>query len=206
MRAQIRNMLVLQDKMNTKIHPEWRTQGYEYYRAAWTECAELMDHQGWKWWKKQVPDVSQVHLEIVDIWHFGLSMMIRDGPALDLDKLANHIEDAFIEEPINQDVSVVRMAELMAANLIIFQVFSIGAFRDLYTKAGMTFDDLYRMYIAKNVLNFFRQDHGYKTGEYKKQWLDGREDNEHLAEIMASLDSTSPDYADNIYSQLLTRY
>ena len=43
----------------------------------------------------------------------------------------------------------------------------------------MDFDALYRSYVGKNVLNFFRQDHGYKEGTYVKNWA-GREDNEHL--------------------------
>ena len=64
------------------MHPDWRSQGYEYYRAIWVECAELLDHFGWKWWKQQPTDVDQVQLEIVDIWHFGLSDLLRDD-ALD---------------------------------------------------------------------------------------------------------------------------
>jgi len=42
---------------------------------------------------------------------------------------------------------------------------------------------LFEMYVAKNVLNKFRQDHGYKEGSYHKVW-NGREDNEVLAEII----------------------
>ena len=37
-----------------------------------------MDHYGWKWWKKQSPDTEQVKLELVDIWHFGLSQLILE--------------------------------------------------------------------------------------------------------------------------------
>ena len=76
MRTPILTMLNLQDSMNTRVHPEWRTQGYEWYRAIWVECAELMDHYGWKWWKKQQPDWEQVKLELIDIWHFGLSDLL----------------------------------------------------------------------------------------------------------------------------------
>src|SRR5690606_37979069 len=59
-----------------------RNQHYEWYRAIWVECAELMDHYGWKWWKKQTPDRDQVVLELIDIWHFGLSDLLQeDEPA-----------------------------------------------------------------------------------------------------------------------------
>ena len=75
--AMIDTMARMQDSHNRHVHPEWLNQGYEYYRAVWVECAELLDHFGWKWWKKQDPDLDQVKLEIVDIWHFGLSDLIR---------------------------------------------------------------------------------------------------------------------------------
>ncbi|MFA6630524.1 MAG: dUTPase, partial [Sulfuricurvum sp.] len=35
---------------------------------------------------------------------------------------------------------------------------------------------LYRLYVGKNILNQFRQDHGYKEGHYIKIW-NGLEDN-----------------------------
>ena len=76
MKQQIMTMLDLQNDMNSKVHADWRTQDFEWYRAIWIECAELLDHYGWKWWKKQTPDVDQIALELVDIWHFGLSLML----------------------------------------------------------------------------------------------------------------------------------
>jgi len=61
------------------------------------------------------------------------------------------------------------------------------------------------MYVGKNVLNFFRQDHGYKDGSYIKVWQ-GREDNEHLAELLSQLDSESASFKDQVYQELQTRY
>ncbi len=69
----------------------------------------------------------------------------------------------------------------------------------------MDFDQLYRMYVGKNVLNFFRQDHGYKNGSYIKVWQ-GREDNEHLAELLSQLDSESASFKDQVYQGLQARY
>ena len=69
----------------------------------------------------------------------------------------------------------------------------------------LSFEDLYRHYIGKNVLNFFRQDHGYKEGSYIKIWEE-REDNEHLSEIMAALDPASETFPDDVYEGLLQRY
>ena len=69
----------------------------------------------------------------------------------------------------------------------------------------MDFDELYRQYVGKNVLNFFRQDNGYKDGSYIKQWQ-GREDNEHLVEILAELDSAAANYGEVVYQSLQQRY
>ena len=66
---------------------------------------------------------------------------------------------------------------------------------------------LYRDYVSKNVLNHFRQDHGYKTGEYKKTW-DGKEDNVHMAELLDALAGNAPgaNVADTLYQGLKQRY
>ena len=69
----------MQEEHNAQVHPQWKEQGYEYYRAIWVECAEMLDHFGWKWWKNQEPDIDQVKLELVDIWHFALSELIKSG-------------------------------------------------------------------------------------------------------------------------------
>ena len=58
---------------------------------------------------------------------------------------------------------------------------------------------------GKNVLNFFRQDHGYQEGTYVKLWQ-GREDNEHLSELLESLDDTDPGFPDAVYRALSARY
>ena len=60
-------------------------------------------------------------------------------------------------------------------------------------------------YIGKNVLNFFRQDHGYQDGTYIKEW-GGREDNEHLVEISSSLDPHDEQFKDHLYGGLSERY
>jgi len=70
--------------------------------------------------------------------------------------------------------------------------------------SGLSFEQLFRSYVAKNVLNIFRQDHGYKDGSYRKLWA-GREDNEHLMEVLASLTQAEIS-RDRIYSELLARY
>lgn len=203
MQKQFFTMLQLQHAMNTKVHPHWIAQHFEWYRALWIECGELMDHQGYKWWKKQTPDIEQVKLEIVDIWHFGLSMVITrfDG---DLQAAAEAMAAELDATPRNGE-GVLLATEALASHTLRSKEFSVGKFWDLMQAAGMTADELFTAYVGKNVLNFFRQDHGYKEGSYVKQWH-GREDNEHLVEIVAALDPSAEDFSQQLYAGLAERY
>ena len=197
----VRTMLDLQDRMNTKVHPEWRQQGFEWYRAAWIECAELMDQAGYKWWKHADPDMEQIQLEVVDIWHFGMSAMIcRSGS---LDDLAAQIAEDLSAKP--RESSLLEATEILAESCITTQSFSTRAFLGLMAASDLSFEQLYRMYVGKNVLNFFRQDHGYKDGSYIKIWA-GREDNEHLSDLLARLDPNQTDFADAVYLGLSEAY
>ena len=198
----ILTMLHLQDKMNCKVHPAWVEQNYEWYRAIWIECAELMDHVGYKWWKHQETDIEQVRLEVIDIWHFGLSAMFDSTK--DFEMMASIINEAIAtHEPLDLDIR--RATEALAQNSLETGGFSVTLFWNLLSAAGLDFDQLYRSYVGKNVLNFFRQDHGYKDGSYRKQWA-GREDNEHLVELVATLDAGSEQFADDLYLALANRY
>ena len=195
-------MLDLQDAMNTKVNANWQQQGFEFYRAIWVECAELLDHYGWKWWKKQSPDTEQVALELIDIWHFGLSILLQSGTKPEL--IIAQIQDQLHIETDEKDFRL-DLEKFVAATLSDRQ-FHIALFGRLMASIDMSFDQLYRGYVGKNVLNFFRQDNGYKDGSYRKHWHDGREDNEHLVEAVQLLDATKAEFKDELYSELKKRY
>jgi dimeric dUTPase (all-alpha-NTP-PPase superfamily) len=199
---QIKTMLDLQDAMNTKVNANWKSQGYEWYRAIWVECAELLDHYGWKWWKKQTPDTEQVALELIDIWHFGLSILLQSGLSLEqaTAKIQNELKITTDEKDFRLDL------EKYASATLLDKQFHLGLFGRLMAGVNMSFDQLYRGYVGKNVLNFFRQDHGYKDGGYRKHWSDGREDNEHLVEAIQSLDASNASFKDDLYQALVIRY
>ncbi len=201
MKTQLLVMLDMQDAMNARVNPDWRSAGNAWYRAIWTECAEMLDHYGWKWWKHQPADIEQVRLELVDIMHFAMSdYLLRDDD--------NHAVAARIESELSQPrhCEDIRIAiENMAQATIAQQTMHFSDFANIMTLIDMSFDQLYRSYVGKNVLNFFRQDHGYKDGSYIKVWND-REDNEHLVEVLSELDSSSADFRDNVYQGLQKRY
>jgi len=194
-------MLEMQNAMNTKVHEQWFTQGFEWYRAIWVECAEMLDHHGWKWWKKQTPDTEQVILELVDIFHFGLSLRI-DGKT-SYEDLAKQLEAELSNAQQADDFK--QTLEILAASAVADKTFNAAAFAGCMAQMGMDIDDLYRGYVGKNTLNFFRQDHGYKDGSYIKEW-NGQEDNEHLVEVVKSLVTEHADFAKLVYQGLEARY
>ena len=201
MKQQILTMLELQDSMNAKVNKDWRQQNFEWYRAIWIECAELLDHHGWKWWKKQQPDVNQIALELVDIWHFGLSLLLLKDHTLD--DISDSVIKAFDEVEASGDFAI--NLEEFTTNTLVTKDFDVNGFVVLVKGINMQFDQLYIAYVGKNVLNFFRQDHGYQDGSYHKQW-GGKEDNEHLVEIVAKLDTNLPSFKDDLYSEMKATY
>lgn len=201
MQQQLHTMLTLQDQINTLVNSDWRGQNFPWYRAIWVESAELLDHFGWKWWKKQEPELDQVKLELVDIWHFGLSLELQQGsPQLVAEKMQQVLAQNTLEPGEFRE-----NLEAFTLNTLSSKQFDLTGFAQLLIDVDMPFDDLYRRYVGKNVLNRFRQDNGYKDGSYRKTWA-GQEDNEHLAELAASLDVTSADYSEQLYRALESRY
>lgn len=198
----ITNMLVMQNSMNTRVHPAWVTQDFEWYRAIWLECGELIDHYGYKWWKKQTADMPQVQLEVIDIWHFGLSALFYSGRSIE-DIATEIVEELEHYQP--SALGVCEATEALALHSLQTKSFSPSRFWDLMFATELDFESLYSAYVGKNVLNFFRQDNGYKEGTYIKNWA-GREDNEHLAELVAGLNQQAEDFSDLVYKALEQRY
>jgi dimeric dUTPase (all-alpha-NTP-PPase superfamily) len=211
--TQLATMLSLQNSMNSKVNPDWLNAGYAYLRAAMIESVEGIEHHGWKWWKAQQKDLPQLQMELVDIWHFALSDIIigfngdiQQSAATIAEQLASKRSSVTFDGTDYEftTLQILDNLELMAG-LCAAKRFDVPLFIQIVEQAEMDSDELYRQYVGKNVLNFFRQDNGYKAGTYSKIW-NGREDNEHLVEVLNSLDITLADYSDQVYAGLQQRY
>lgn len=208
-------MLSLQAAMNAKVDPNWIAARYPYMRAVVIEAAEAIEHHGWKWWKKQEKDLPQLQMELIDIWHFLLSQILLDedgnetAALLRLSEQLERIEDS---QQVNFDgkqhnvnsMDLLAQLELLIA-LSASRKIELSVFAAIMSNCEMDWTELYCQYVGKNVLNFFRQDHGYQDGSYQKMW-NGREDNEYLVEVMAELDSGDAEYKDKLYSALSNHY
>lgn len=210
--AQAATMLKLQDHLNTMINPDWVNGGARFLRAAFVESAEALEHYGWKWWKKQTIDLPQVQMELVDILHFYLSHTIveaggaiggaADALVADLAGPASVSLDgkAYALDALN----VPELLELIGGLAVCGRA-SFKVLEQTMAACEMSWNDAYTQYVSKNVLNLFRQRHGYKEGTYIKIW-NGEEDNVVLARLMSQQDPASADFADALHRELEQAY
>jgi len=207
-------MLELQAQMQAKISPTWITAGWPFLRAIVVEGGEAIDHHGWKWWKAQTPDMSQLQIEIIDVLHFVLSEYVVAANGEIALAAARFVADvgaplrgAIVFDgkeytPLQMDT--VSKLELMIG-LAVARRTSTWLLALLAQDTGMSWDMVFRQYVGKNVLNFFRQDHGYNVpNKYQKFWF-GREDNVHLAELLTEIGERS-DLRLALYDKLAERY
>lgn len=199
--------LKTQDVLNQRLSQDWTTQGWPYYRAVWTEMAEAVGHLNWMWWKKgaynkelTAEQTQQLHMELADIFHFGMSMSLIEAD------LANHPQNLAIEadkylsgfvlaEHNNApNILEERMEEFICAT-IKTKAFDVMKFAMVCLSAKLPLHMLLSLYFAKQALNRFRWDNGYNLPKtdpkhYIKMWpsnlgaVDLVEDNVHLAELV----------------------
>lgn len=142
-----------------------------------------------------------MQLELVDIFHFGLSLRLMTGASAEAiaDELANELTH-------KSDQADFKIAlEELASSAVSNKAFNAQAFADCMRLMDMDLTELFRQYVGKNTLNFFRQDHGYKDGSYIKIW-NGAEDNEVLAEVVTLLDPSDADFQKSVYNALKDKY
>ncbi len=206
MNSKILVMLQLQNQLNDATNGEQWVDGVtknqkqiNWRRCIYMECAELIDSFNWKHWKDidTPPDWDNITIELVDIWHFVMSLGLeyynteKLGTVDDIVRELTDSQyfDAFCLEPEHPDdkdalliVSVIEHFMRDALDGKPFYKLSDDFFESAL-QCGLNIDILYKYYVAKNVLNKFRQDNGYKEGTYRKVW-NGKEDNVFLMEML----------------------
>ncbi len=195
----ILQMLQLQASLNDATNGEEWVMGttkngktINWKRCIYMEAAEMIDSFSWKHWKNidQEPDWDNLQIEVVDVWHFIMSLAIEnyaqnmrgqiENLAIDISEfenfdILNKKNSLFApQNVIMEKVENIMFLSLAKEGVDIDQL--IKEFFDLVTMSGLDLETLYRLYVGKNILNQFRQDNGYKEGAYIKVW-DGTEDN-----------------------------
>ena len=179
----------------------------DWKRCTYLECAELIESYPWKHWKNidARPDYANIKIEAVDIWHFIMSQGLEDyklGDLGSIETLANNINSLTNFEAFSGELKehfkdyYEQIAVVEALMKILFCGGSteklMAAFIDVALQSGLNLDTLYTLYVGKNILNQFRQDHGYKEGTYIKIW-NGEEDNVTMQNILEKNENVTPD-------------
>lgn len=218
-------MLQLQNQLNEATNGEEWVKGVtkngrhiSWRRCIYMECAEMIDSFSWKHWKSlsAEADWQNLQIEVVDVWHFIMSLAIESYSA----SLQGGIEDLAIniaafenvkrsqnshktfapqEQTIAKIENIMRLV-LSKEKLELERL--IEEFFELVVMSGLDLVSLYKLYVGKNVLNQFRQDHGYKEGTYIKIWS-GEEDNVVMKRIWEEHENIAPDM---LYRELTKKY
>lgn len=226
-KAMLTKMLQMQQALNDETNGIGWENGQtkegkliNWRRCIYMECAELIDSFAWKHWKNiSAPVNSQnIAIEITDIWHFVMSLILEANrgrqslESLSEEIAANRAFMEFCKEAYNMDsynqYEIMNDIELLIHQTSIpgtdFEVL-FNTFFALALKCGVNLKTLFSNYMAKNVLNKFRQDNGYKDGSYKKTW-NGKEDNEVLSQILSDMLKRPNFELDDIYGALQNAY
>ncbi len=221
--SQILQMLTLQQTLNDATNGlNWEEgvtkngKKIDWRRCIYLEAAELVDSYPWKHWKNidAQPDYENIKIELVDIWHFVMSEALRLYKTENLgsiEDLTNNIKSMesyqiLLEgssetlESYQQIELVEEMIKTLFCNANIDTL--IASFLDTTAKLGLNLSTLYALYIGKNILNKFRQDHGYKEGSYIKEWH-GKEDNVIMQSLLEKHSQISPE---ELYEALKEAY
>lgn len=209
----ILQMLELQQELNDATNGENWEQGItkngkkiDWRRCIYLEGAELIESYPWKHWKniEATPDYDNIKIEIVDIWHFIMSEALRIykidnlGSITDIANSVTKMQgfDAFLQiekgemlDPYEEIELVEEMIKTLFCSNDINKL--LITFLTMSSKLNLKLPELYELYIGKNILNKFRQNHGYKEGTYIKVW-DNKEDNVVMQNILASQNDISP--------------
>jgi len=208
-------MLQLQAQLNDSTNGEEWTKGVtkngktiNWNRCIYMECAEMVDSFSWKHWKSinQEPDWDNLQIEVVDVWHFIMSLAIEnyskemkggiEDLALNISQLESFdIIDTDIKSFESQEVVITKVENIIRLSLeqdSLDLELLISEFFDLVVMSGLDLQTLYRVYVGKNILNQFRQENGYKDGSYIKIW-NGEEDNVVMKRIWEEDSNIKPD-------------
>jgi len=220
----ILQMLQLQQELNDTTNGKGWEKGItkngkliNWKRCTYLECAELIESYPWKHWKNidAKPDYENIKIEAVDIWHFIMSQALEDykikhlGTINDLAENINALDNfsKFTKKvtPTTKDYyAQIEVVETLMKTLFCTASTeeSMEAFIDVAMISGLNLDTLYKLYVGKNILNKFRQDHGYKDGTYIKIW-NGKEDNVTMQKLLEKNKDMSPK---NLYNELEKAY
>jgi dimeric dUTPase (all-alpha-NTP-PPase superfamily) len=174
----------IQKDFNESVAPGWELDNnhkkYDFWMAVLDETVEVLGSKHWKWWKNSNKlgevDWDNIKVELIDIFHFLLSIAIQNDMdhilyshmvSVELNKDENPLEvrgKDFFNEFWTEFLMAVQMKILPVACLKLVE---------FWYKAGGTSNELFKEYRIKAALNNIRQEFGYgAVNTYEKMWPD----------------------------------
>ena len=203
-------MVKLQHQFNKQVAEDYLDKNFNWNSAIIAESGELLDSLGYKWWKKQEPDMENVKVEAIDLLHFVISDILQLNynyeeslEASFIDETISEFEESFtsdIYEKEFEDEDLFGLVNILNYN----EIPRLATLKIMFKKLDMSNEDVYIAYITKNCLNKFRQDNGYKDGTYIKDW-NGKEDNV-VAFSLANIIGPKENLFDELYETLSAYY
>jgi dimeric dUTPase (all-alpha-NTP-PPase superfamily) len=197
MKNKILEMFSLQEQLNNNTNGiDWKSgitnkeRLINWNRCIYMEISEFIESFNWKHWKNinGTIDYENAKIELVDVWHFLMSEILKNNYSLvEINKIVlDTYESIYIQKDDKYTETIIKLAEDVMRDALSIQV-SIDSyvrhFITLTASFGLSFDELYLLYIGKNCLNEFRQNNGYKEGTYSKMH-NGLEDNVIMQNIL----------------------
>lgn len=199
-------MVKLQHKFNEQTIENYLEKDLNWNNAIIAESGELLDSLGYKWWKKQTPDMDNVKVEAIDLLHFVISDTIQGYyPKKDfIQRTIEEFQDYFTDDLKENECFMNPTIKKLIDELNYARIDRILTMKGIFELLEMSNEDVYVAYIVKNCLNKFRQDNGYKDGLYIKDWNE-KEDNVIAYEI-ANEWGADEELFEHLYIDLETYY
>lgn len=182
-------LFLLQTRANDVLAGDnWRNdpKTYDYRAAVMDEVVEARLAAGyapfWSGGPKGKADLDNLKLELVDILHFLMSEVLQYSTpgAIEtaLAEAGTSFERGFVrgaEAPWNPSHLYFMLGQLFLKDGTLAAPYWAGAaihhFGAACGSVGLSFNELYGKYVAKNALNVFRKEIGYKQDKSVKYWV-----------------------------------
>lgn len=225
LKDQIAKIVVNQYDVNNKMAgPDWvlraQTGAIDYVECIMDESAELRRCAvPFKFWDpSEFPlDLQNAKMEVVDIFHFAISLEIagwvnvprenegvlsEDAKNTYLQEVAGEIFRGFEEyrqdsegldiEGLDPLLTIKGALRSFNAYLLAMESIDWSLFASLVAAVDLTPDSLFSIYLAKAELNKFRTSKRASDGRYAKVWANGKEDNANMMDWMSGLAGYTP--------------
>lgn len=237
-------MLELQYAANCKLaDPNWvkLPDRFKFASAIRDECVEADVSAGWlPWWRKEesVYNVNNLHLELVDIFHFHMSLLMQEiyadtGHDVYRESLLSGAKPEECSNKLMTHIilqSATHLSVAQECSLTLNVKYDINSYLGVLLHQGaqhsaipffkmtqaykLPLSRLYQYYLAKNALNMYRAELGYKDDKSVKYWsvVDGNpvEDNHYVMESIRNCEIKSFDdmlsYIRGLHSMVIGKH